>query len=88
MASSTSSDNKATVFHRTLPKKKTQCELVNKYALYTPKANHGHRKRGCPKMSKDKLPTEQEIRNLAANRDGMEKDCFRLKINLICSRID
>ena len=68
--------------------RKPPTELVNQYALYTPKANHGHRGRGRPKMTylnyiaglinNEVLPTEQEIRNLAANRDGWKKivaDC-------------
>jgi hypothetical protein len=58
-------------------------ELVNQYALYTPKETHGKRKRGRPKMSyADYLaklinnvtpPTVQEIRNMASNREDWAK---------------
>jgi hypothetical protein len=54
-------------------------KLVNQYALYIPRENHGKRGRGRPAMSYAKYfarlinnevpPTESEIRALAANRD-------------------
>ena len=63
-------------------------ELVNQYALYIPKENHGKRGRGGPETSYAKYfarlinnevpPTESEIKALAANRDIWRKfviDC-------------
>ena len=68
-------------------------ELVNQYALYTPKENHGKRGRGRPATSYAKYfarlinntvpPTESEIRALAANRERWRKivvDCKSIRL--------
>ena len=63
-------------------------ELINQYALYTPKENNGKRRRGRPAtiyakyieklINKDTPPTENEIRKLATKREIWTKivvDC-------------
>jgi hypothetical protein len=70
-------------------------EPINMYALYTPKPSHGKSKQGRPKLSytgyiarlinNDPLPTADEIRKYAADREEWTKIVVACKPSLFAA---